>query len=97
MVISTGVDIHQIGVAPCKCSDLASVPIDEQLIKLGGIVPATSKRPRTGFTLSRLAYQQIMRLECRVSPQAMDRTIRRNTAPMHPATVPVLAILLHDR
>ncbi|VDB96079.1 unnamed protein product [Peniophora sp. CBMAI 1063] len=90
MVIVDKTDIHQIGVAVCKCAGTgASMAIDEQLIRLGGLIPATPSNPGTCFTLEALSYFQIDRLECKVTPQALMRRLRRNTSPLHPSTVAV--------
>ncbi|VDC00896.1 unnamed protein product [Peniophora sp. CBMAI 1063] len=64
------------------------MPFDKQLIQLGGLMPTTPTNPGTCFTLEALSYLQIDRLECKVTPQAMMRRIRRNTCPLHPSTVP---------
>lgn len=83
-------DIHQLGVAYCKCTaGGAGMAKDEQLLRLGGLFPATQKDPGTLFTVRGLAYHQLDRLECKTAPEAMVRKIRRHTSPMHPAAVPV--------
>lgn len=90
MVIVHQVDIHQLGVAYCKCSDGGKhIKHDEQLISLGGLFPATQKEPSTCFTLQGLAYHQVDRLECKVAPEAIMRKMQRQTSPMHSKTVPV--------
>lgn len=89
MVIVDTIDIHQLGVAYCKCSAASHVPHDEQLLRYGGLFPATRKFPGTAFTLNGLAYHQIDRLEGRIAPWAMMRKLRRHTSPLHPGTVPV--------
>ncbi|VDB96616.1 unnamed protein product [Peniophora sp. CBMAI 1063] len=88
MVIVDKTDIHQLGVALCKCREGVNVSYDQQLIKLGGLMPATPSNPGTCFTLEALFYLQIDRLECKLAPQAMMRRLRRNTCPLHPSTVP---------
>ena len=90
MVVVDKADVHQIGVAFCDCAAGGKgMSHDEQLIKLGGLFPATPSNPRTCFTVRGLAYHQVDRLECKVVPQAIMRKLRRFTSPLHPATVPV--------
>ena len=89
LVLVHETDLHCLGVAYCHCAERRDMPLDAQLLRLGGLFPATDKTPRTAFTLRGLSYHQIDRLECKVSPQAIFRKIRRRTNPLHPATVPV--------
>lgn len=90
MVIVHEIDIHQLGIAYCKCeAGGRDMPRDEQLLALGGLFPATQKEPNTCFSLRGLAYHQVDRLECKVAPEAIMRKLRRQTSPMHYATVPV--------
>ncbi|KZV59295.1 hypothetical protein PENSPDRAFT_595717 [Peniophora sp. CONT] len=88
MVIVHEVDIHQLGVAYCKCSAAGHIPHDEQLLRYGGLFPATTKKTRTCFTLTGLAYHQIDCLEGKIAPWAMMRKLRRHTSPLHPGTSP---------
>lgn len=89
-VIVHELDVHQLGVAQCQCSGGgAGIPADEQLLRLGGLFPATQKDPKTCFTLRGLEYHQLDRLESKIAPEAMMRKLRRRTTPMHPSTVPV--------
>lgn len=89
LVIVHEVDIHQIGVAFCRCTAGKDLARDVQLLQLGGLFPATQKKAKTCFTLRGLAYHQVDRLECKVAPQAISRKLRRHTSPLHPSTVPV--------
>lgn len=82
-------DIHTLGVAYCVCHQGKDVPHDEQLLRFGGLFPATKKEPKTAFSLEGLACHQMDRLECKVAPQAISRRLRRKTRPLHPSTVPV--------
>ncbi|KZV62306.1 hypothetical protein PENSPDRAFT_591598, partial [Peniophora sp. CONT] len=88
MVIVHEVDIHQIGVAYCKCQAGAGLlPYDEQLLRYGGLMPVTTKNPETCFTLRGLAYHQMDRLVGKITPWAKMRKLRRHTNPLHPSTV----------
>ena len=89
-VIVDMADVHELGIAFCRCqAGGAGMPMDEQLIKLGGLFPASQKNPRTCFTLRGLDYHRLDRLECKIAPQAIMRKIRRFTSELHPTTVPV--------
>ncbi|VDC03262.1 unnamed protein product [Peniophora sp. CBMAI 1063] len=87
MVLAHEHDLHALGVAFCVCREGRELEPDEQMLRYGGLFPATSKSPRTAFTVEGLACQQIERLECKVSVQAISRKIRRITRPLHPSTV----------
>ncbi|VDC00047.1 unnamed protein product [Peniophora sp. CBMAI 1063] len=81
-------DVHQLGVAFCKCSAGRHIPHDQQLLQFGGIYPATKEKPRTGFTLNGLAFMEVDRLTCHSTPDAMYRRLRRHTSLLHPDAVP---------
>ena len=94
MVIVDQADVHELGVAYCGCrAGGLNMDRDEQLIKLGGLFPASQKNPRTCFTVRGLEYHQVDRLECKSAPQAIMRKVKRFTSPLHPTTVPVRSSL----
>lgn len=78
MIIGDIAHMHGIGVQFCHCRDARRR--DEQLLEYG-IYPASSDRPSTGFTLHNLDYLRIDEVECKTSPEAYSRKMRRLTDP----------------
>lgn len=86
MAVGDVTHMHGIGVQFCRCPSAA--PRDEQLLEYG-IYPASSERPATGFTLHMLDYLHVDEVECKTSPDAYFRKIRRLTDSHDWRTVPV--------
>lgn len=79
--------IHGIGVAFCKCPDAPAE--HEQLLKYGGLFPASQDHPSTAFTLQGLEHRLVDDVVCKTSAQAYMRKIRRCTEPQEPRLAPV--------
>lgn len=79
--------IHGIGVGFCKCDGHLSE--DEQLLRHGGLYPASQDSPATAFTLQFLEYRHVDDVICKTSSQAHMRKIRRCTEPDEPRLAPV--------
>ncbi|VDB90254.1 unnamed protein product [Peniophora sp. CBMAI 1063] len=69
--------LHGIGVGFCRCDGAPSE--DQQLLKYGGLFPASPDRPSTAFTVQFLEYRHIDDVVCKTTPQAHMRKIRRVT------------------
>ncbi|KZV61151.1 hypothetical protein PENSPDRAFT_593162 [Peniophora sp. CONT] len=78
--------IHGLGVGFCKCE--GHVPEDEQLLRYGGLYPASQDRPSTAFTLQFLEYRHVDDVVCKTTAQAHMRKIRRCTEPDEPRLAP---------
>ena len=76
MVIGDVTHVHCIGVQFCQCP--GARPRDEQLLEYG-IYPASADRPSTGFTLHNLDYLRLDEAECKTTPDAYTRKLRRLT------------------
>lgn len=86
MVVGDVEHMHGLGVQFCSCR--GARPRDEQLLEYG-IYPASADRPATGFTLHTLDYLRIDELECKTTPEAYCKKVRRLTSPRDWRMVPV--------
>ncbi|VDC02771.1 unnamed protein product [Peniophora sp. CBMAI 1063] len=79
LVVTHTDGIHGIGVGFCRCQ--GAPPEDHQLIKYGGLFPASPDTPSSAFTLQFLEYRHVDDVICKTTPQAHMRKIRRCTEP----------------
>lgn len=93
MVIGDVNHMHGLGVQFCSCR--GARPRDEQLLEYG-IYPASADRPATGFTLHSLDYLRVDELECKTTPEAYSKKVRRLTSPHDWRGVPVNVLDLSD-
>ncbi|KZV61563.1 hypothetical protein PENSPDRAFT_567339, partial [Peniophora sp. CONT] len=86
MIVVHSDSIHGIGVAFCKCP---GAPAEhEQLLKYGGLFPASQDSPSTAFTLQGLEHRVVDDVVCKTSTQAYMRKVRRYTEPHEPRLAP---------
>lgn len=94
MVIGDVSHMHGVGVQFCSCP--GARPRDEQLLEYG-IYPASANRPSTGFTLHNLDYLRLDEVECKTSPDAYSRKLRRLTDSHDWRRVPVSTGLAYNQ
>ncbi|VDC00266.1 unnamed protein product [Peniophora sp. CBMAI 1063] len=86
MIIVHSDSIHGIGVAVCRCPGAPTV--DQQLLRYGGLFPASPDDPSTAFTLQGLEHRAVDDVVCKTSAQSYMRKLRRCTEPQEPRLAP---------
>ena len=86
MIIVDSNGVFDMPVQPCQCPD--APPLNIQLCR-SRIFPASSKRPKTGFTFRLLDLAGVLQSDCKLAPLGIFKMLQRITNEAFPDYVPV--------